>query len=95
MFERGIGVYSGFEIARLKSIIDSRVQALQDDADNAAHWAQVQEEDDERDTSWVMMMVLDGFLFGHGLEREKRKKRDFLHQCFKWHYRFRFFFVPV
>ena len=43
LFERGICVYSKFEVARLKSIIDSRVQ--------------------------------DGFLFGHGLERENRKKR--------------------
>ena len=38
LFERGIGVYSGLELARLKSIIDSRVEALQDDADNDAHW---------------------------------------------------------
>ena len=49
LFERGIGVDSGMEIARLKSNIDSRIQATQDAADNDAHWAKVQEEDDERE----------------------------------------------
>ena len=36
-------------IARLKSIVDLRIQATQDAADNDAQWAQVQEEDDERE----------------------------------------------
>ena len=49
LFESGIGVYSGVEIARLKSIVDSRIQATQDAADTDAHWAQVQEMDDERE----------------------------------------------
>ena len=35
------------EIARLNSIVDSRLEAMQDAADTAAHLAQVQEEDDE------------------------------------------------
>ena len=49
LFERGIGVKSGVEIARLKSIVDPRFQAMQDAADTDAQWAQVQEEEDERE----------------------------------------------
>ena len=49
LFERGIATYNAMDIARLKGIVDSRIEAMQDAANNAAHWAQVQEEDDERE----------------------------------------------
>ena len=49
LFERGIATYNEIEIAWLKGIVDSRIEAMQDAANNAAHWAQVQEEDDERE----------------------------------------------
>ena len=51
---------------------------MQDDADNAAHWAQVQEEDDERElmrSTPLGLVVLGGFLFWDGLGREQREQK--------------------
>ena len=49
LFERGITSYSSVEMTRLKGIVDLRIEALNDEANKAAHWNQVQEEDDEHE----------------------------------------------
>ena len=70
LFVRGTATYNEMEIAQLKGIVDSRIEAVQDASNNAAHWAQVQEEDDERELMRSTPLALGGFLFRDGLEGE-------------------------
>ena len=61
LFERSIATHSSVEMTLFKGIVDLRIESLNGEANNAAHWNPVQE-DDEREamrlTSWVILSVL-------------------------------------